>query len=188
MVMATQNPARTGRYLPPSRSPTRSFSNACACGLSGHPDTEREILALSRREALATLAGQPATTMGHGFQPLTQTEVFGARRAVLQMHLAPDLERYLLELILATREPHRYGTDLVRWIDFGASPRATIGLDRVAKAHAWLQGRDYVSPEDIQIMAPDVLRHRIIMSFEAEAEGVRPDDVIRELLAQVAVP
>jgi len=88
-------------------------------------------------------------------------------------------------LILATRDPGRYGEELGSWIDYGASPRATISLDRCARANAWLNGRDYVSPDDVRAVAHDVLRHRLILSFEAEASGITPDRVIDTLIANV---
>ena len=143
------------------------------------------ILALSRREVGAALddAGSPANRL-----VLSEAQVFEARRQVMRTHLAESLERYLVELVLATREGARYGDDVERWIAFGASPRATIALDRLARARAWLHGRDYVSPEDIQAVAPDVLRHRVLLSFEAQAEGVDSERVVSELLARVAVP
>ena len=89
---------------------------------------------------------------------------------------------------MAPRNPTAYGDDLAGWLEYGASPRATIGLDRCARAHAWLAGRDFVAPEDIQAVAYDVLRHRVILHFEAEAEGVTPDQVVGELIARIAVP
>jgi MoxR-like ATPase len=98
------------------------------------------------------------------------------------------LEDYLLQLVAATRHPAPYDAKLARWVRFGASPRASIALDRCARAHAWLHDRDYVSPEDIQSVAHDVLRHRVLLSFEAEADGVTPDTFIDLLLQQVAVP
>ena len=94
----------------------------------------------------------------------------------------------MLQLILATRKPEVYGDDLASWLQYGASPRASIALDRCARAKAWLAQRDYVAPEDIQEMAFDVLRHRLILSYEAEAEGMTTDDVIKELIARVPVP
>ncbi len=102
---------------------------------------------------------------------VTRDQLFAARAEVLQLHMAPAVEDYLVQLVLATREPAPYAPELARWVSFGASPRATIALDRCARAHAWLQGRDYVSPDDVQAIAPDVLRHRVLISFEAEAEG-----------------
>ena len=111
-----------------------------------------------------------------------------ARDAVLDIHLDDSLEDYIVEIVLATRSAERYGEDLANWIQHGASPRASMALDRCARAYAWLGHRDYVTPEDIQLLAPDVLRHRIILSFEAEAEGRTADSCIDELLARVAVP
>ncbi|MEC8907413.1 MAG: MoxR family ATPase, partial [Pseudomonadota bacterium] len=97
------------------------------------------------------------------------------------------VEEYLVQLIIATREPGKYGDDLARWVEFGASPRGTIALDRCARAYAWLEGRDYVSPDDVRAVAHDVLRHRILLSFEAEASGLTTDTVINELLSRVPV-
>ncbi len=102
--------------------------------------------------------------------------------------MAPNLEEYLIALILASRNPQPWGEDLARWIAFGVSPRGSIGLDRCARAHAWLDGRDYVSPGDIQAVAPDVLRHRLLVSYEAQAEGIDSDHIINELIARVPVP
>ena len=101
--------------------------------------------------------------------------------------MAEPVEEYLIQLVLATRDPAPYRDDLGRLVNYGASPRATIALDRCARAHAWLYGRDYVSPEDVQAIAYDVLRHRVLLSFEAEAEGLSPDDFIRELLKLIPV-
>ena len=94
---------------------------------------------------------------------------------MLDLHLAPQLEEYLVQLVLATRDPAPYGAELARWIAYGASPRGTIALDRCARAHAWLAGRDYVTPEDVHAIAADVLRHRVLLSYEAEAEGIDSD-------------
>ena len=154
-------------------------------------DSELEILKLSREEAaqqVATEAGEQKSSGGPAAASVSQADVFAARREVLETHLAPKLESYLIELVLASRQTANYGSRLERWIEFGASPRATIGLDRAARACAWLNGRDYVTPEDIHALAPNVLRHRILLSFEAEAEGVTADQVVAELLEQVAVP
>jgi len=102
--------------------------------------------------------------------------------------MADHLQDYLLQIILATRQPQAYGDDLAQWLQFGASPRATISLDRCARAKAWLAERDFVSPEDIQELAFDVLRHRIILSYEAEAEGITTDYFIKELILRIPVP
>ena len=129
---------------------------------------EQEILQLSRREARQQ-GGNPDSK----FQPISQQSIFTARQEVLEIFMAENLEEYLLQIVLATRKPGVYGDDLAEWLQFGASPRATITLDRCARAHAWLAERDYVAPEDIQAVAYDVLRHRLILNYEAEAEGKR---------------
>lgn len=103
------------------------------------------------------------------------------------MHMSSPVEQYIVQLVIASRKPGAYSKPLAGWIEYGGSPRATIALDRCARAHAWLRGQDYVSPDDVQAVAADVLRHRLILSFEAEANGVTPDQVIRELLALVPV-
>ena len=104
------------------------------------------------------------------------------------MYLSDDLEKYLLEIVLATRKPAVYGDDLAGWLEYGASPRATIALDRCARAHAWLAGRDYVGPDDIQAIAPDVLRHRVILNYEAAADGITAERLVTELISRIAVP
>ncbi len=119
---------------------------------------------------------------------LNQTQIFAARAEVLNLHLAPALEEYIVQLVLGSRTSKVYGTDLTRWIAYGASPRGTIALDRCARAHAWLAGRDFVTPEDVHAVATDVLRHRILLSYEAEAEGVTSDRVISALLDRVPLP
>ena len=114
--------------------------------------------------------------------------VLAARRAILELFMAPDVEDYLVHLVLASRDPLEYDRELADWLRFGASPRATLALDRCARARAWLGGHDYVSPQDIQAVAPDVLRHRVLLSYEAEAEGRTAQGFVEELLARVPVP
>jgi MoxR-like ATPase len=114
--------------------------------------------------------------------------LFAARREVLAIHMAEALEKYVVEIVLATRNPRPYDASLSQWVQWGASPRATIALDRCARAHAWLAGRDYVGPEDIQVMAMDVLRHRVILSYEAEADGRTTDQFVESLLKMIPVP
>jgi len=181
LVMATQNPIeQEGTYPLPEAQLDRFLMHVNI----GYPDAgeEREILLLNRAEA--DRSRQPDELP----PPISQEEIFSARDSVLNMHLADSLEEYLIQIVLATRNPGAYGDDLDGWLHYGASPRATIALDRCARAHAWLAGRDYVGPEDIQAVAYDVLRHRLILRFEAEAEGVTPDRVIGELIARIAVP
>jgi MoxR-like ATPase len=115
-------------------------------------------------------------------------DVFAARAAVLDLHVAPQLERYLVELVLASRDAGRYDAALARRIAWGASPRGSIALERCARARAWLQGRDFVTPEDIRAIAPDVLRHRILPSYEATAEGWDGERLVAELLGKVPLP
>ena len=111
-----------------------------------------------------------------------------SREAVLNVHMAESIEQYIVRLVIATRQPEQYSDDLAQWLTMGVSPRATIALDRCARAHAWLDDRDFVTPDDIQTMAFDVLRHRLILSYEAEAEGMTADRLINELIHRVAVP
>jgi len=183
LVMATQNPIeQEGTYPLPEAQLDRFLMHVRI----DYPDTEAEqaILHLAREEA----HGDTAAVPGAGVEKISQQHIFAAREEVLNVYMTDKLEAYLLQIIMASRQPKAYGDDLVQWLQYGASPRGTIALDRCARAHAWLAGRDYVDPEDIQAMAYDVLRHRILLSYEAEAEGVTPDHVIRELIKRIAVP
>jgi len=181
LVMATQNPIeQEGTYPLPEAQLDRFLMHVNI----GYPDAagEREILRLNRREADRS----PDETVAP--ETISQDAIFAARHEVLNLHLAEPLEEYLIQIVLATRNPAAYGDDLGDWLEYGGSPRATITLDRCARAHAWLAGRDYVGPEDIQAVAYDVLRHRLILRFEAEAEGVTADRVVGELISRIAVP
>ena len=184
MVMATQNPIeQEGTYPLPEAQLDRFLLHVFV----DYPDAdgERAILKLNRSEAKRSV-GDDAL-----FRPLdvlAQQEVMAARQEVLDLHLADALQEYIVQLVVATREAERYGEDLQGLLQWGASPRATIALDRCARAHAWLAGRDYVTPVDIQTMAHDVLRHRILLSFEAEAAGRTPDQIVDVLLSRVGVP
>ena len=178
MVMATRNPIeQEGTYPLPEAQLDRFLMHV----VIDYPDAtaEQQILRLARGEALQ----QPAAE----FRRLTQTDIFNARREVLNLHMSAAVENYLVQLIMASRKPEHYGQDLAGWIEYGASPRGTIALDRCARAHAWLHGRDYVSPDDVQAVAHDVLRHRLLLSFEAEASGMTVNRVINELLQRVPV-
>ena len=115
-------------------------------------------------------------------------DVFAARKAVLDLHVAPALERYLVELVLASRNAARYDAALARRIAWGASPRGSIALERCARARAWLDGRDFVTPEDVRAVAPDVLRHRVLPSYEATAEGWDGERLVADLLRLVPLP
>ena len=182
LVMATQNPIeQEGTYPLPEAQLDRFLIHVRV----GYPEQteERAIMRLAREEALLESEDDPVPSIR-----VSQNAIFAARREVLDLHLAEVLESYIVSLVLATRAPQAYGDDLAGTLQYGASPRASIALDRAARAHAWLSGRDYVSPEDIQALAPDILRHRLILSFEAEADGLTSDDVVARLVERVAVP
>lgn len=188
LVMATQNPIeQEGTYPLPEAQLDRFLLYIRI----DYPDIEAEhlILKLARERALASeFSSASSSQESNEFKPVTQELIFQARRKVLELHISPALEEYIVQLVVATRDPSRYGDDLKSWINFGASPRATIALDRCAKAHAWLSDRDYVSPDDIHAVAHDILRHRVLLSFEAEADAVSSDQFIAELLQRVPVP
>jgi MoxR-like ATPase len=182
LVMATQNPLeQEGTYPLPEAQLDRFLMHVRV----DYPDgaDEKAILALTREEARSQRRSESIAP-----SVISQQSLFEARDAVLDTHLDSSLEDYIIEIVLATRSASRYGDELGSWIEHGASPRASMALDRCARAYAWLANRDYVVPEDIQLIAPDVLRHRIILSFEAEAEGKTADSCIDEVLARVAVP
>lgn len=186
MVMATQNPIeQEGTYPLPEAQLDRFLMHVSI----GYPDADAEtqILALAREEARAETSHESGKST-HASITISQQSIFSARNEVLDIYMADNLQEYLLQMVLATRNPAAYGDDLGNWSLYGASPRATIALDRCARAHAWLAGRDYVGPDDIQSIAYDVLRHRIILSYEAEAEGITPDTFIKELINRIAVP
>lgn len=184
LVMATQNPIeQEGTYPLPEAQLDRFLMHVTV----DYPASEDElaILKLARNEAASELTADHS----QGSQEvLSQQIIFDARKEVLAIHMAETIEAYLLQIVLATRQPEKYGDDLNRWVQWGGSPRATISLDRCARAHAWLAGKDYVGPEDVQAVAADVLRHRIILDYEAEAEGMNADKVIAELISRIAVP
>jgi MoxR-like ATPase len=178
MVMATQNPIeQEGTYPLPEAQLDRFLIHVKV----DYPDVaaERRILQLVRNEASAIPSALPAS--------LSQETLFSARREILALHMAESVEEYIVQLINATRRPANYGRDLAPLIEYGASPRGTIAIDRCARAHAWLRGKDFVSPDDVQAVIHDCLRHRLILSFEAEANGVNSDQVINKLLAAVPV-
>jgi len=182
MVMATQNPIeQEGTYPLPEAQLDRFLLHVEV----GYPsvDDERRILVLNRGEALAGKRDAFAPP-----ELLAETSIMEARRQILELHLSSDLEEYIVNVVVATRDPGRIDSALDGLVMYGASPRACMGIDRAARARAWLEGRDYVGPEDIQDVAPDVLRHRLVLSFEAEADGVGPNTVIEGILDGVGVP
>lgn len=182
MVMATQNPIeQEGTFALPEAQLDRFLMHVTI----GYPDAASELAILRLAREQASRRGQ---TKAVSPALMSQADVFAAREAAMAVHMAPALEEYLTQLVLATRDAGRYGLELKRWIAWGGSPRATIALDRCSRARAWLAGRDYVLPEDVHGIAHEVLRHRVLLSYEAEAEGVRPDRVIDRLLDLVPLP
>jgi len=179
LVMATQNPIeQEGTYPLPEAQLDRFLMHVKV----GYPDAaaEAKILALTRAEAHKDFESQESID-------LMQEDLFTARDQVLDIYMSDELQAYIIQLIINSRETQSLDNDLNRWLDYGASPRATISLDRCARAAAWLAGRDFVTPEDIQSMAYDVLRHRLILTYEAEAEGIDSDQVIEKLIAVTPV-
>ena len=178
LVMATQNPIeQEGTYPLPEAQLDRFLMHVNI----GYPDaaSERSILQLVRNETMSADGPAPAAT-------ITRESIFSARRELLALHMAPVVEEYIVQLTMATRNPAAWGEDLANWIDYGASPRGTISLDICARANAFLQGKDFVSPDDVQAVLHDVFRHRIIVSFEAEAMGVDADKILDLLVQRVA--
>ncbi len=182
LVMATQNPIEQEGTYPLPEAQLDRFLMHLELEYPG-AETELEILRLTRDEAIIS-NNKPAIEKPN----LSQAQIFAARQEVLQIHLAPELEQYLVQLIIATRQPGKYDPQLGNWIEFGASPRATIALDKCARAHAWLAGRNFVGPDDIQAVFHNVLRHRILLTYEAEAEGVNQNQVLDRILELVPVP
>ena len=180
LVMATQNPIEQEGTYPLPEAQLDRFLMHVTIDYPGDKE-EQEILKLARNEAKQSFAPENSS-------PVKQEVIFAARDEVLSIYMAENIEQYLLQIVLATRNASAYGDDLAQWLQYGASPRASITLDRCARAHAWLQQRDYVGPEDVQAVAHEVLRHRLILNYEAEAEGLTTDSVISELLSRVAVP
>lgn len=188
MVLATQNPIeQEGTYNLPEAQLDRFLMYIKI----DHPnaETERKILKLVRAEQLGIKEQNPAwqefaKTVGK----VSVEDIISARQDVLSMHMSEPLEEYIVQLIMATRNPEKYNAKLKESILFGASPRATIALDKCAKINAWIEGRDFVTPEDVHSVVYEVLRHRIILSFEAQAEGLTADDVITSILKYVPLP
>ena len=195
LVMATQNPIeQEGTYPLPEAQLDRFLLHV----FIDYPSSENElrIMRLVRKEALNEIQSSTGkktkiinvSAEKFGGQTISAAYIFEARNEVLKTYMSPEIERYLVEIIAATRTPEKYSDDLARLITWGASPRGSLALDRCARARAWLYERDFVTPEDLQDLTGDVLRHRIIESYEAESDGITTDDVITKILSQVAVP
>jgi MoxR-like ATPase len=182
IVIATQNPIeQEGTYPLPEAQMDRFLMKVLLD--YPKPEDESQVLRLLRDE-------EQAQTSAAGSRPfaLAQEVIFAARMEVGAIHVSPAIDRYLIDLINATRHPADYDADLARWIALGASPRGGIGLDRCARADAWLQGQDFVSPDNVRAVAYPVLRHRLQLSYDAVADGVGADQVLERLLDKVAIP
>ena len=178
MVMATQNPLeQEGTYPLPEAQLDRFVMHVNI----GYPSAESELKILELVESEERRIGiiQP--------ENLSQHDLFTAREEVLNLHMADAVKTYLVELVMATRNPQAYSADLANKIEYGVSPRATLALSRCARAHAWLQGKTFVSPDDVQAVVHDVFRHRLLLSFEAEAESLNADQITDQILSYVPV-
>ena len=179
IVMATQNPVeQEGTYPLPEAQMDRFLLHVYID--YGTKDAEAEVIRLVRgEEKKSTRKDQQA--------PISQDIIFAAREEINQIQVADAIEKYIVDLIFASRYPEKYSEQLANWIQLGASPRGAIGLDKCARVHAWLQGRDHVLPDDVRATVHAVLRHRIALSYEANADNISSNDVIDEILKQVAV-
>lgn len=183
LVMATQNPIeQEGTYPLPEAQLDRFLMHIQV----DYPaeSAERDIMLLVRSEEAED---NNAATSAASTPRLPQDVIFSARAEIHTTQMSAAVEKYIVALIEATRFPERYTPDLRKWVQIGASPRGTIGLDKCSRAYAWLHGRDYVRPDDVQAIAHDVLRHRLILSYDAQAEGIKPDKVIDRIIELVAV-
>jgi MoxR-like ATPase len=179
LVMATQNPLeQEGTYPLPEAQLDRFLMHVEI----DYPNAKSElmILHLTRNEGLSKPLSPPV--------PLTQKAIFDAREAILSMHMSDALQEYMVQLVMATRQPQQYDDKLAQYIALGVSPRATIALDKCARAHAWLMGRDFVGPDNIHAVFHNVMRHRLPLTYEAEADGINVNDVLNTILKTVAVP
>ena len=179
MVLATQNPIEQEGTYPLPEAQMDRFLMHVVIGY-GSEDDEAKIIRLVRGE---THHDREAS----GVDEIPQQVVLDARAEIRDIAIAESIERYMVSIVYATRDPGRYGEEFTKWIRVGASPRGTIALDKASRAHAWLRGRDHVTPDDVRAVAHDCLRHRLILSFEANADGLTPDDILSRLLEQVAV-
>lgn len=187
IVMATQNPIeQEGTYPLPEAQMDRFLMHV---NITYPPvEDEVEVIRMVRREEISALAGSEKTQDQDKPAAIPQQAIFDARAEIGQIHVSDAMERYMADLVYATRTPDKHGADLGRWIDVGASPRASLALDKCGRTHAWLNQRDYVDPMDIRAVVHDVFRHRISLSYEAQGDGKAADDVTDEILKLVALP
>ena len=177
MVLATQNPIeQEGTYPLPEAQMDRFLMKISV----DYPDSEAEL-------DIVRLLQNEEGKQSAELEMIPQAHIFAAREAIQHMQVSAPVEQYLVDLVMATRLPHKFGDKLAHWIDIGSSPRASISLHRASRASAWLDGRDYVDPDDVQSVLHAVMRHRLIMTYEALADHITPDDIIDEIVKQVAV-
>lgn len=186
MVMATQNPIeQEGTYPLPEAQMDRFLMHVMVT----YPSVEDEVkvIQLVRAEEAAANADDKNKIKTKAAAAIHQDSIFEARREIVAIHVADAIERYMADLVNATRIPDAFGPDLGRWIEIGASPRASLALDKCARTHAWLRGRDYVDPQDVRAIMGDVFRHRLGLTYEAQGEGITPDRVVEEIAKHVAL-
>jgi len=189
MVMATQNPVeQEGTYPLPEAQMDRFLMHV----MITYPPVEDEVKVIrlvrgEEQSALAEQSTKKAAPAKDRPEPLSKEAVFAARAEIAGLHVSDAIERYMADLVQATRTPEVYSDDLARWIEIGVSPRASIALDKCSRTHAWLNGRDYVDPVDVRAILNDVFRHRLTLSFEADGNGLSPDRVIADIAANVAL-
>jgi len=186
MVMATQNPVeQEGTYPLPEAQMDRFLMHVNI----EYPPVEDEVLIIELVRGEESAANTESKDDSETTQErIPQEAIFAARREIAKVDVSAAMQRYMADLVYATRTPEKYSEDLARWIDVGGSPRASLALDKCSRTHAWLNQRDYVDPEDIRSIVHDCMRHRLMLSYEAQGEGVRADNVIDAIIEQVALP
>jgi MoxR-like ATPase len=185
MVMATQNPVeQEGTYPLPEAQMDRFLMHVNI----EYPPVEDEVLIVDLVRGEEKRSNEAGSTNTPDSDRIPQDAVFSARTEIANIHVSDAMKRYVADLVYATRTPDRYSEDLDRWIDVGGSPRASLALDKCSRTHAWLNERDFVDPEDVHAIVHDCLRHRLMLSYEAQGEGVSADRVIDVIVEQVALP
>lgn len=178
MVLATQNPIeQEGTYPLPEAQMDRFLMKVNI----DYPNDETELA------VLRLVRGEEQASSSVDQVKISQDIIFAARKDIYKMHVSESVEHYIVALVMATRRPEVYESELKNWIEVGSSPRATISLDKCSRSYAWLQGKDFVDPDDVRSVIHSVMRHRLILSYEAVADGITTDEVIDEIIKQVAV-
>jgi MoxR-like ATPase len=177
MVLATQNPIeQEGTYPLPEAQMDRFMMKISV----DYPGADAEL-------SIVRLLQEEEAQQSPQLRTIPQSHIFAARETIQKMQVSPAVEQYIVDLVMATRAPDQFGDKLAHWVDTGSSPRASIALHRVCRANAWLDGREHVEPEDVRSVLHAVMRHRLILSYDALADHVSPDEIIDEIIRQVAV-